>query len=73
MSRLTILPSDGAVYINDEVYLGLDLSFIPDDVHALQWNRNAGWVEYTTGEPNQTIDSLPYWAIEAVELAEKSK
>lgn len=70
MSRLTIIPDDKSVYIDDKVYLNLDLSFIPDDVHALQWNRNSGWIEFKTGEPNQPIDFLPWWAIEAVKEAE---
>ena len=70
MDRLTIIPIDSAVYIDDQVWIELDLSFIPNDVHALQWLNEAGWIEYNTGEPNALITELPEWANEAVELAE---
>jgi hypothetical protein len=39
--RLTIIPSDKAVYCDAATYLDLDLSQcgIPKNIHALQWNH----------------------------------
>jgi len=68
MYRLTIIPSDGAVYIDVDVYLNLDLSFIDPTVHALQWRDGAGWIEYENSN-NVQITELPDWAIEAMNLA----
>ena len=64
--RLTIIPSDGAVYINQKAYLPLVWEGTPTNVHALQWDQNAGWVEYNDGTPNEDITALPSWANNAV-------
>lgn len=61
--RVSILPSDGAVYIDGFSFSKLDLSFIPADVHAIQWYGESGHVEYkdpVTGlmTKNEDIDSL---------------
>lgn len=63
--RLTIIPSDGAVYENGVCYLGLTWSGTPTDVHALQWQDVVGWIEYKDGKPNEEITELPPWAISA--------
>lgn len=74
MFRLTIIPSDGAVYFQvletDELKIvsDLDLSFIDPTVHALQWHVDAGWIEYI-GPLNVNISEIPEWAIEAMDLA----
>lgn len=62
--RLTIIPVDGAVGEDGKFYLGLDLSScnIPADVHALQWENAAGWIEFKDPVPNQPITELPTWA-----------
>lgn len=66
--RLTIIPVDGTVNKNGEVYLNLDLSScgIPSDVHALQWEEhepNKGHIEYKSASiQNQDITELPAWA-----------
>jgi hypothetical protein len=62
--KLTIIPVDGSVGENDVFYLGLDLSScsIPADVHALQWQDTAGWIEFNTPIENQPITELPAWA-----------
>ena len=63
--KLTIIPADGSVGENDVFYLGLDLSScsIPADVHALQWQDTAGWIEYSSPlVENQPITELPAWA-----------
>jgi hypothetical protein len=63
--KLTIIPVDGSVGENDKFYGGLDLSScnIPGDVHALQWQDTAGWIEYNSPlVENQPITELPAWA-----------
>ena len=65
--KLTIIPSDNAVYKNDYFCGGLDLSFVPSNVHALQWKNTTGWVEFVdddngTKPQNEPITSLPDWA-----------
>jgi len=62
--KLTIIPADGSVGENGVFYLNLDLSScnIPTNVHALQWQDTAGWIEYDTTIPNETITELPAWA-----------
>jgi hypothetical protein len=71
--KLTIIPSDKSVYI-DNVWIGdLDLSFIPLNIHALQWKNNSGWIEFVenddfTKPPNEVIQELPLWASTAVSL-----
>jgi hypothetical protein len=63
--KLTIIPADGSVGEDGKFYLNMDLSScgIPADVHALQWQDNAGWIEYTSPSiENQPITELPTWA-----------
>lgn len=72
--RLTIIPVDGSVYKDNYAYSGLDLSFAPSDVHALQWYDTYGEVEFkrqfVDGQiihpQNQIITVLPDWAAQAV-------
>lgn len=70
--KLTIIREDGAVYKDGVVYLNLDLSDIPVEVHALQFNNasNKGWIEFTQDDfgsksQNKLIEELPVWAISA--------
>ena len=62
--KLTIIPADGSVGEDGKFYLELDLSScnIPADVHALQWQDTAGWIEYNSFIPNEPITELPAWA-----------
>jgi hypothetical protein len=63
--RLTIIPADGSVGEDEVFYNDLDLSScgIPADVHALQWDGVAGWIEYDSPlMENQPITELPVWA-----------
>ena len=63
--KLTIIPADGAVGEDGVFYNNLDLSScaIPADVHALQWDGAAGWIEYNSPlVENQPITELPAWA-----------
>ena len=63
--KLTIIPADGSVGENGVFYNSLDLSScaIPTDVHALQWQDTAGWIEYNSPLiQNEPITELPTWA-----------
>ena len=63
--RLTIIPVDGSVGEDGKFYNGLNLSScnIPADVHALQWQDTAGWIEYKSPlVQNEPITELPAWA-----------
>lgn len=56
--RLTIIVSDGAVYTDSGVIVGLDFSGcnVPENIHALQWN-NPVW---RTQAVIDQINALPY-------------
>ena len=62
--KLTIIPSDGSVGEDGVFYSSLDLSScnIPANIHALQWDGVAGWIEFKDPVPNEEITSLPVWA-----------
>lgn len=67
--KITIILSDGAVYKDGYSYNGLDLSFAPADIHALQFNDtiSKGWIEFKDDDfgnkpNNQPITALPVWA-----------
>ena len=70
--KLTIIPSDGAVYENGVCYGNLSWEGTPNNVHALQWNSDVpftvegvtyyGWLEFNDGTPNENISVLPLWA-----------
>ncbi len=58
--RLTIIPEDKLIGIGTTAYSGIstDWSYIPSNVHAVQWDGSSGEVEYTDGSPNVGITSL---------------
>ena len=63
--KLTIIPVDGSVGEDGKFYNDLNLSScaIPADIHALQWQDTAGWIEYNSPlVENQPITELPAWA-----------
>lgn len=60
--KLTIIPSDGAVYENGICYSDLTWQGTPLNVHALQWADVSGWIEFNDGTPNENITTLPVWA-----------
>ena len=43
--RLTIIPFDGFVSVDNIGYRGLDLSFMDASVHAVQWYETHGEIE----------------------------
>jgi hypothetical protein len=58
--RLTIVPEDRSIIIDGKVLLRIrqDLSWIPSNIHAVQWYHDYGEVEYKDGKPNEKITSL---------------
>lgn len=75
--KLTIIPVDKTVYKDDVSFGNLDLVGIPEDVHALQWNNNSGWIEFFNTEefrrtPNENITELPSWANDALQKWEEA-
>ena len=63
--KLTIIPSDGAVYEDGICYLNLVWEGTPLNVHALQWKDVAGHIEYDDKD-NEDIIVLPEWANNAM-------
>lgn len=58
--RLTIIPSDRAIGIDGKFLLEIqeDLSWIPSNIHAVQWNEKGGHIEYKDETPNELIEEL---------------
>jgi hypothetical protein len=81
--RLTIVPADGAVYLDGVVYMDLDLSTcnIPSDVHALQWYDTYGELEFNRSfvngqivhPANEMLTELPAWANTAKTVWDEAK
>lgn len=63
--KLTIIPVDRAVYEDGLCYSNLVWEGTPLNVHALQWQDIAGWIEYID-QPNENITVLPEWADNAM-------
>lgn len=62
--KLTLVKgSDNCLYIDGVGYV-IDTSSVPEDIHAIQWDGESGWIEYVpdavTGikPPNETIATL---------------
>lgn len=78
--KLTIVRGDGAVYKDGYSFSDLDLSEIPTNIHALQFNdvSNKGWIEFADEAfgpkpQNEFIESLPSWALTALQKWENKK
>jgi hypothetical protein len=57
---------DNAVYKDKVSFAPIDLSSVPSNVHALQFDdvTNVGHIEYKDS-PNEEITALPDWAVTA--------
>lgn len=65
--KLTIIPSDNTVYVDNFAIYNIDLSFVPSNIHALQWKVDLGWIEFVENSDfikpqNEIINELPTWA-----------
>lgn len=70
--KITIIPSDGAVYENGICYSNLTWYGTPTNIHALQWDTDSGWLEFNDGSMNEDISGLPDWAINAMAAWEQA-
>lgn len=78
--RLTIIPSDNNVGIDNQFFIGLDLTNanIPSNIHALQWYETEGEIEFVdnsdrTKPMNVVIIDLPSWASACVDIWNEEK
>jgi hypothetical protein len=61
--KLTIIRDMGLVCVDGRGHAELDLSSVPAEVHAVQWDGTSGEIEYVSNDvPNDSITSLPSWA-----------
>lgn len=62
MSRITIIPSDAFCSVDGVGYHGVDMSSMPNNIHAVQWIEVDGWIEFKetlAGKPaNEIIDNM---------------
>jgi hypothetical protein len=60
--RLSIIPSDGSVYVDGSGYINIDLSWIPEidgkKIHAVQWLDDEGEIEFVGSAQNMKINDL---------------
>ena len=56
--NITIIKDDQAVYEDGVAVMGIDLSDLPADFHALQWDGKVGHIEWKTiTTPNQEVST----------------
>ena len=56
--HITIIKDDQAVYQDGVMVDGINLSDLPDDFHALQWDGKEGHIEWKTSTtPNQQVST----------------
>ena len=56
--NITIIKDDHTVYEDGVAVMGVDLSDLPADFHALQWDGKVGHIEWkTVTTPNQPVSS----------------
>jgi len=75
--NVSIIPIDGAVYVDGFSFSGLSFA-VPEDVHALQWRSSKGWIEFIDSDEgfkpqNEAITELPAWAVAAVAKWQETK
>jgi hypothetical protein len=58
MGHFTVINADETMYLDRVAVSKCDMSGLPDDLHALQWDGASGHVEYTSvTKPNLSINS----------------
>ena len=74
--KLSILPSDNAVYVDGLCCVDIDMSWIPQidgvEIHAVQWHDDHGEIELVTTDPNIEIKELGVFQ-KAIELWEEKR
>jgi hypothetical protein len=56
--RLTIIADDKTVIIDGIKFSNIDLSSLPENVHAVQWYDDHGEIEFKGNVPNQDITNI---------------
>jgi len=67
--RVTIIPTDGFVSINDANFSNLNLSFIDSNIHAVQWYETHGEIEYKDPVTNHMTENREITSIDAFQPA----
>ena len=58
MAHYTVIKEDTQIYIDGVAAVGCNMSGLPSDLHALQWDETNGHIEYTDVlKPNLIISS----------------
>tara|TARA_R110000765_G_scaffold179214_1_gene285036 strand:+ start:790 stop:1104 length:315 start_codon:yes stop_codon:yes gene_type:complete len=58
MSNYTVIKADTAIYKDGDSTFSCDMSGLPDDFHALQWDGTNGEIEYIGNvKPNLVVSS----------------
>lgn len=57
MNRVTIIREDNVVSV-DGVFRPVNLGDMDPGIHAVQWDGQAGWVEYNDGRGVETLNSI---------------
>ena len=47
MAHTTVIKADTAIYVDGVSVEGCDMSVLPNDLHALQWDGSKGHIEWT--------------------------
>lgn len=62
--RITIIPADTWVSINNEGYNKVDVSSLSSNIHAIQWFDDHGWIEIKNSDglvvQNEEITSIDW-------------
>lgn len=66
MSRITVVVENGLVGLDNLFVFNVDVSSVPSNVHALQWDDTKGELEFNTLEDgtkpvNEGLTELPSW------------
>jgi hypothetical protein len=59
--KITILNGDNSLGIDNEFFIGLDFSEVPDEINAVHWKDDVGVIEYlnSTNKLDDSITELP--------------
>lgn len=62
--KITVIPEGKIIGIDGTFFRDIqqDLSWIPSNVHAVQWSDSSGEIEYNDGTPNEIISDLGIYA-----------
>jgi len=56
--RLTIIPSDKFISVDNVGYYNVEMPFIPENVHAVQWYGDYGVIEIKNLTTNRIVENI---------------